>query len=107
MALGAVNKVLKYSRETTTQDPNGNIIPLTVEWQTRAEYKTLSVKSLMFAGLPTDLTVIEVKYRYHPDRAIYDGGTIEFNGKIWQPEGQTKPDKEHRPQWWIQILKNG
>ena len=107
MALGAVNKVLKYTRTTTSQDPNGNPIPSVVEWQTRAEYKTLSVESLMYAGLPTDLTVIRVKYRYHPDRAIFGGGTIEFMGKTWQPEGPTKPDKEHRPQWWIQILKHG
>lgn len=105
MALGAVNKVLKVTRTATGQDANGNPVVVTTEWQTRAQYKTLSVKSLMYAGLPTDLTVIEVKYRYHPDRAILINDKIEYNGNVWQPEGPTKPDKEHRPQWWIQILK--
>lgn len=107
MALGEVNKILKVSRTTTSQDPNGNPIVTKTEWQTKTRYKVLSVESLMYSGQSTDYTKIKVIYRWHPDRQIFNGDTIEFMGKVWNPEGETKPDKEHRPQWWIQILKHG
>lgn len=107
MALGKVNHILKVSKTTTTQDENGNPIPTTTEWQTKAEYKPISTKSLLYAGQPTDLEVIEVKYRYHKDRKIDQKCVVEFMGKQWNPEGESTPDYPQRPRYWIQILKHG